>query len=343
MHPDAEFGAAGIREERPSAMMRGFDQDVANRTRAVPAAVALGMLDRNLKVALPTTPTGVRYVLSEEVEPLKKETTIQEIETVADEGDFVRLSGRDMRLKYGFASRLAANHRELANELSLATGNLEPNPSLGGEWQAVQVQLAGPINKSNIDRTLRAIEAKRRLGSVNLICLLLDSPGGSPADSVELANYLSLLDSSQIRTVAYVANQALGDAAVIALACDHLVMERAAILGGPGTYQPNADDIGDLKVALQRICADKSRSWSLPLGLLDADLVVNRYSVAGTDVVDYFCEEEWQAQADPDQWVRGELVRRKAGRCRRWARWRRSWTWRSMSSRILPTSKSPTA
>ncbi len=311
MHPDAEFGAAGIREERPSAMMRGFYEDVANRTRAVPAAVALGMLDRNLKVVRATTPTGVRYVLSEEVERLKKETTIQEVETVADEGDFVRLSGRDMRLKYGFASRLAANHRELANELSLATGDLEPNPSLGGEWQAIQVQLAGPINKSNIDRTLRAIEAKRRLGSVNLICLILDSPGGSPADSVELANYLSLLDSSQIRTVAYVANQALGDAAVIALACDHLVMERAAILGGPGTYQPNADDIGDLKVALQRICADKSRSWSLPLGLLDADLVVNRYRVEGTDVVDYFCEEEWQAQADPDQWVRGELVKER--------------------------------
>ena len=103
----------------------------------------------------------MRYVLSEEVERLKKETTIQEVETVADEGDFVRLSGRDMRLKYGFASRLAANHRELANELSLATGDLEPNPSLGGEWQAIQVQLAGPINKSNIDRTLRAIEAKR--------------------------------------------------------------------------------------------------------------------------------------------------------------------------------------
>ena len=53
MHPDAEFGAAGIREERPSAMMRGFYEDVANRTRAVPAAVALGMLDRNLKVVAP--------------------------------------------------------------------------------------------------------------------------------------------------------------------------------------------------------------------------------------------------------------------------------------------------
>ncbi len=311
MHPDAELGAAGIREERPSAMMRGFYEDIANRTRTVPAAVALGMLDRNLVVVRATTPTGVRYVLSDEVERLKKETTLQEIETVADQGDFVRLDGREMRLKYGFASRLAATHRELATELSIAAGDLEPNPSLGGEWQAVQVQLVGPINKTNVDRTLRAIEAKRRLGNVNLICLRLDSPGGSPADSVELANYLSLLDSSQVRTVVYIANQALADASVIAIAADHLVMERAAILGGPGAYQPNANDIGDLQIALERICADKSRSWSLPLALLDADLVVNRYNVAGTDVVDYFCETEWQQQPEPEQWVRGDLVKEK--------------------------------
>ena len=101
-------------------------------------------------------------------------------------------------------------------------------------WNAVQIQISGPLNKSVVERTMRTIEAKRRSADVNLVCLRLDSPGGSPTASVELANYLTAMDSSQIRTVGYVANQALADAAVIAVACDHLVMERGAILGGPG-------------------------------------------------------------------------------------------------------------
>ena len=69
---------------------------------------------------------------------------------------------------------------------------------------------------------------------MNFICVWIDSPGGSPADSLNLANYLAGLDSNKRRTVAYIPNEARGDAAFVAFACDQIVMLPTAILGGPG-------------------------------------------------------------------------------------------------------------
>ncbi len=307
MRPDALLGAAGRGESDPSPMMRGFYDDIANRRRTVPSSVALGMLDRDLEILRATTPKGVRYVLRAELDALKKETNVQEIETVAAEGDFVRLTGTEMRLTYGFASHLASDRRELSVELGVPTGSLEPDPSAGREWKSVRVNLTGPITKTLTDRVLRTIEEQLK-SKVNLICLWIDSPGGSPTDSMDLADYLSKLDTSKVRTVAYVANEALADAALVAIACDQLVMENSGEIGGPGAYQPSDEEVADLRIPIRKICQDKSRHWSLPTALIDPDLQVFRYTQAGTDVTDHFSEEEWEELSDPDRWQRGEPV-----------------------------------
>ena len=68
---------------------------------------------------------------------------------------------------------------------------------------------------------------------VNFICLWIDSPGGSPADSVRLANFLADLSPSKVRTVAYIPSEARSDAAVVALACDQVVMAPGRRAGRP--------------------------------------------------------------------------------------------------------------
>ena len=60
------------------------------------------------------------------------------------------------------------------------------------------------------------------------------------------------------------ARQALGDAALIATACDHLAIERNSTLGGPGDSNLNAQQVEAVRVALQEVMRKKGRYWSLP-------------------------------------------------------------------------------
>ena len=70
---------------------------------------------------------------------------------------------------------------------------------------------------------------------MNFVCLWIDSPGGS-ARRRHAAGRISSPSISirQVRTVAYIPEQARADAALVALACDQFVMHPRAVLGGPG-------------------------------------------------------------------------------------------------------------
>jgi membrane-bound ClpP family serine protease len=126
---------------------------------------------------------------------------------------------------------------------------------------------------------------------------------------MNLANYLADLDPAQVRTVAYVPAEARGDAALVAMACDHLVMDPDAILGGPGAQDFTPEELQLTRETLRdTLGPKKSRSWSLPAALLDPALRVFRFTHKRDGVVEFFCEEELKAQPDPDSWVRGEEV-----------------------------------
>ena len=114
-----------------------------------------------------------------------------------------------------------------------------------------------------------------------------------------------------MRTIAYIANQALGDASIVAMGCDHVVMKSDAKLGGDGTFQPNKDQIEGIRVSLKNVCDTKSKNWSLPTALIDPSLEVFRCNLRGTDVSGYFSDEELKSQeltGRPDRWEKGEAV-----------------------------------
>ena len=307
MASSAKLGAAGVEETTLSPMMRGFYADIAERRRTVPTAVAIGMLDQDVKVVRATTPKGARYLLGNEVDELGAETNVQEIETITRSGELTFLSGNQLRLEHGFVAHLVDDRRELATILKVAAGSLEPNPSIGEGWKAIAVNLHGPITKNNTRRVRRVIEEQLRK-NVNLVCIKLDSPGGSPEDSVWLANYLAALDSGRVRTVVFVEREALADAAIVAMGCDQVIAMSNAKIGGPGAYQPTAKETEDLRFPIRKMCEDKSNRWSLPVSLIDPEIVVYRYELRGADVSEYFSEEEFQTLGDRDRWQRREPV-----------------------------------
>jgi membrane-bound ClpP family serine protease len=161
------------------------------------------------------------------------------------------------------------------------------------------------------------IDDQIRGQDANFICLWIDSPGGSLKDSMDLANYLAELDPGRTRTVAYVPAEARADAALIAAACDQLVMAPEAILGGSGAVDLSPDDVVVARETLRdHLGPAKSRSWSLVAALIDPDTRVYRYTHKPDGAVEYFCEAELSARADAEDWTRGEEVT-KVGRALR--------------------------
>lgn len=310
MGPSAEIGSAAIHEPTITPPLRSAYKEIASRRKTIPTEVALGLLEPARKVLVVETDLSREYVTPEQLEELRKTRTIQSSRTLFEAGQPGRLSADEAR-GLDLISAKAANRRGLARVLELRPDAVEEDPSDGGQWQAVRVDLKGPITAETARRVQRSIEDAIRRRPVNFICLWIESPGGSPTDSVELASYLaSDLDPSKIRTVAYIPRQALSDAALIALACDQVVMGPDALLGGPGEHEPSEGEV-DLagKALREAIAPRKDRSWSLPVALIDPELEVYRYTRGGAaKFAEYFSEDELAEQPDRGAWQQGQRV-----------------------------------
>lgn len=304
MSPDAKLGAAGKDESRIDVTMMSAYRDMAERRRTIPAAVVLGMLDRDLSVTkVQLVDGGVRYVLPDELARLRAEAKVVKEETVIPEGDLGTFTGRQLRLEYGFASYLAANRKELAEALEIPPDSLRDKAATAS-WRALRINIRGRISSRTAREAIQTIREAQKKKKVNLVCFSIESPGGEPAAALQLVNFLTSLDPSQVRTVAYVGHEARSLAAVVALACDEVYAAEEAQLGGPGDPSLAADDLEDIRTAVQDAARAKQRDWSLPMGLLDSRLAVYRFQREGTNEERYFCEQERGERRNPDQWNR---------------------------------------
>jgi membrane-bound ClpP family serine protease len=291
-----------LAEDALDPTVRNGYVEIAERRRTIPQAVVLGMLDPQLAVSRVQTQDGVRFVLSDELDQLQKQSAVRSVEQVIPAGQLGNFTGTELRLKYGLASHLVRDRLQLAAALQLPPGGVEEDPTLAVGRRAVRVDLSGPIKPDTVSWVERGIREKIEQEQVNFVCLVIDSPGGSPEDSMRLATYLSSLDPGQVRTVAFVASEARADAALIALACDQLLMTDTAVLGGPGARRISSRKSEALRTAVRELAKTKSIGWSLPAAMIDADLSVQRYQRPGTGEVRYFCGQELAEQEHPQDW-----------------------------------------
>ncbi len=305
--PDAEVGHAGVQETNIDATLQAGYREIADHRRTIAAAVALGMLDPSFVVYKVTTAAGVRFVLADELAQLQQEVAVQEVETLIPAGQTGSFTGERLR-ELGFVTHTVRDRRELAASLHMAAHELQSEPVSDGTWHPIRVELRGPVSANSVQWVQRAIEEQQRAGEVDFICLWLDSPGGSPVHSSQLAKFLASFDPSQVRTVAYITGEVLGDATLIAAACDQIVMQENAVLGGEGAYEISADEAALMTRAMRDFAREKSRRWSLFAATVDARLDVHRYQRRGTDVQEFFCEAELAEQPDADQWQRRESL-----------------------------------
>ncbi|MEX0978832.1 MAG: NfeD family protein, partial [Pirellulales bacterium] len=313
MAPDAVIGEAGIDEPQQEAIdatVRSGYAEIANRRRTIPVEVALAMLDKNVELLRVETDVSPEFVLRTELAALKEKHTIHSEKTLSAPGQFALFTGREAR-ELGFVKFQAADRAALARALSLPPETLEDDPSLLGAWRPVRVSIEGPITASLVSRAQRTIENQIRDQQVNFVCLVIDSPGGSLADSMSLANFLADQDPAKVRIVAYVPSKARADAALIAMAADQLVMNRDAVLGGEGDAVFSAEDLGLARETLRdSLAPKKARTWSLTAALVDPEVHVFQYTHRKTGAVEYFSPQEFKDKAEPENWNQGPEVTR---------------------------------
>ncbi len=305
MHPEAELGKILDEGTDADELLRYAYRDIAERRRTVPAALVLGMLDKDVAVHRVEL-DGTRYVTSSEFEKLIREGKVSGGDTVIPAGQIPSFTGTQWSRELKVVSHLVDDRSQLEAVLRLAPGSLTRDPAAQGGWKSVQVELRGTMNAQVVNSIRTMLAHHIATEDPNLVLVWIDSEGGSFVDSLTLAEDLADFDSDKIRTVAFVKNQALADAALIALACDQLVMHEDAKLGGGGYHVGESDRESNHK-QIRHLAQVKNRNWSLMAALADPrapDLSVARYERAGTGEVRYFCPAELEAQPDSDRWNR---------------------------------------
>ncbi len=307
MSNEAQFGEAGVGETELDESMLAAYADIAKRRRIFPPALVLSMLDPSREVFQVKTLDGDSYVDAAALAEMKSKTAVGEVITIVRKGDLGIFHGEDLRIDYSVVSHIAADRKALAGALGVPPHGITEALTASGDWRAIRVNLHGRINSRTVSEAMQAIDQQIRTESANLLCLHINSPGGSVAQSAELANFLASFDASELRTIAFVEQHARGDAAIPAMACDDLVLTEDAILGGPGEAFITEEQRFDLKDPLKNIAQRKSRDWSLMLGLVDLKTTVYRFTKEGAEER-IFCDEEWESREDREQWQRGAAI-----------------------------------
>ncbi len=316
MGADARLGLAGVDEKVITESRRGNYREIARRRKTIPADVALWMLDPTLEVWMVETEVSREYVTPAGLAELHKRHAIKskrklfdaadpEASVLAEAGQFTGEEGR----RLNFVAYLASDRSDVAEALELPREVMDEDLSLVRDWKPVRVNLKGPIDAKTASVAQDLINDAIQTEEANFIVLWIDSQGGSPADSIVLAGFLAGLDSSKVRTVAYIPERARSDAALVALACHQTVMRPDAELGG-APYRLSKNDIHYAVESIKDKDGPwKSRSWSLIAAMIDPDLAVFRCTRRGK--VGYFCDEELQELGDlKPMWRKGEQVTR---------------------------------
>jgi len=308
MAADAELGPAGVDEEHITDSIRAGYKEIASRHKKVPVEVALKLVDSSRELLEVETDIGTEYTTPDGLAELAKRRTIGAKTVVSAAGQPGRFSGSEGRRK-GFVSALASDRVEVARAVEVPPETVKEDVALEGVFHAVRVDLKGPIRADLVTKTQGVLQDAIARQDADFVCLRIESAGGSPADSMRLAGYLLDRDPAKVRLVAYIPKEARCDAALIALACDQIVMHPKAVLGGEGDYVFRPDEIQQVRTTIRdEIAARKARSWSLPAAMFDPSLTVCRYTRKGE--VEFFSADELAAQAKPEEWTSGEQVTR---------------------------------
>jgi len=296
------IGRADLDLPRRDPLAIDIYRNLAGQRLTVPAPVALSMIDPNESLFSVKTSDGELLAGGERMEELETAGKVIESTTLAEAGRTASYDGAGLqRLAPG--SRSAAGLAGLAARLRVDLSRIESETGSDRKLIGLRQELNGYIDSQTAEWVIRAIDSRtRKEGSANLLILSINSPGGDVEACLKLARYISGFDSDQVRTAAWIGDQARGPAALIALACDHLLVSSKAELGGAWKPGISEEALAALEPELFRMGEEELRDPALLRAMLDPDAEINRCRNRLTGQVRWLSPDERSAMNDADDW-----------------------------------------
>ena len=304
--PDAEFGQASMDEPATDATIKQAYIDIATRRATFPPAAVVSMLDASEPlVRIDSTDGKMEYVSSSELKKRERNETVWNETQLVPFNQLARFVGQELR-NWRWVAHIAGDKQQLANVLRLNKPIVE-QPIFEGERVAVRTHLRGIITPRHVNRMLRAIEQGLAKKETNLVLVEVDSPGGNLTESLRFAQYLADIGSDRAEVVCYIPGSALGDASLIALACDSIMMHPDAKIGGPGEASVGPAECNNQRPAIESLAQSSGRSVGEILGCVCPTIPIFEYS--SFDGRTQLQSPEW-LQDDPvaPQWNKGAQV-----------------------------------
>ncbi|MDR1960290.1 MAG: hypothetical protein LBQ54_14850 [Planctomycetaceae bacterium] len=312
---NAEIGLAGVDEPQWNDTVFHAYKEIASRRSLIAPAILRKLLDPQAELLQVESEQGTHWLTAEELPGFRQKVTLLDepavLSAAGQPGLFTAAQARETHLA-----------KSLVENLTAVTALYKINPSMltyvrvrGDSGRAVRVDLNGPITEnrvSEVQRTIsRAIQPEDGKEPYDFICLWMDSPGGNLTAAMRLAGFLLYdVDSVKTRVIAYIPHQARSDAALVAAACDEIVLGPNAVLGGDGASAFTQEEIRDAVETLALSFAKKSRrNWSLFAAMIDPELTVHQFTLNSNAAVSaFFSDRELDMQPNKEQWLRGEEV-----------------------------------
>ena len=304
MHDDAAIGEAGIdvSSNNPSLELSNY-QNIVDRRSKYPTEWVNALVDKNRSLYRITDSDGnIGYVDAKGLSEKQAAGNIVESTTLNTPGTLPLFTSQELLNQRLILNRVASRI-DLAARFDLDQEVMAQNLDSDTVRSAAVLPINRFIDSQEADWTLRMLTNHLAAQpDTNLLVVRINTLGGELDASMRIAAELASFDSDELYTVAWVESPATGPAALVALACDQMVMSQSAALGGPGSNSIPVEQIQDAKPLIQRFAEEKEMDWSLPLALIDSTLSVSRYRNIRSGQFRLLSEEEYLSLPKPEQW-----------------------------------------
>ncbi|APZ92559.1 SDH family Clp fold serine proteinase [Fuerstiella marisgermanici] len=322
MDPDAALGDIGRGATVPDEEQQ-FILSIVKRRRnsRVSLGVVHSMMDPSLELLRVRMEgaTGLeeqRFLTPPELKIMRdRNTVISDTQTINDIGAPGLFNASDAQRSGFLVAKTVKSRRDVAALYDLPNSALREQFGGDSDVKAQLIRINEAITPLTEEFILRQIRTSVSKGA-NLLIFDIESPGGYLTSSVSIANAIAELNSSKVTTVAWIENQALSGAAIIAFGADRIIMRPDARIGDAGVIQETEaggaferapEKIkSDFLVTVQNLAERKNRPVALLQAMVDKDLTVYQATNKETGRVTYMTELE--IQDSNEEWVKGPVV-----------------------------------
>ena len=252
----------------PTLVEENYYRQIA-RQKGHSAWLAMGMIDRDLRLLEVTTAASKRFLPADELEQFEREARVLKKETIKEKGELLFLDAPTAQ-RYGLATSIRKTRKDVATAYGLPASVAAEDVLFDEAMRPILLKLGGAIDtrmQQYVQRRLRQAESD----GANLLFVEVDSAHG---DQVAAAGIASALQGFHGQVVAWVPRQATGAATLILFGCDELVVAPKARLGDFRSDGATPEEYRRLAETALEVAEGSRYPEAIVRGLIDPSVAV---------------------------------------------------------------------